>query len=629
MSAGYNLHPVTYLNATSENIVDSVLDFDLGAVSDDVSSNSPGTQASNDSPHESFSSQSSANSPIRQCDTVKSLYPTVDLNAHMSPYSSGSATPGTQSGLPLPFAYPTNATGNHITCKQEHGHEGVHKHEHEHMHGHEHGHDHDHDHGHKHDHKHGAKLDQGTDSMDEVKKPKRTYNKVRAADMKGPFRCHWEGCNEIFHVPELLYDHLCYEHVGRKSSNNLSLTCKWEGCGITTVKRDHITSHLRVHVPLKPHHCSMCNKSFKRPQDLKKHTRVHEEEHQKTLKKYQKNQSVDFSDDSSSQTMSSIHSSTDNSPLFNSQTVGGEVDHRSELTYHTTGFGQPASANYDTRKRGYEAAAVHPNPSMVFNILNDFNFCGGHNGAKKPRVESQYNADMYNRLNTYDDTWGSARAATGNGVPMGSHANQHAPNQINFSEAEKFFNNLSSSIDVQYANLSSGQHQHQHQYPGQHMPAVYQASAQPVYPSVPQFSGRIPASNNYMPESYGGVPASSFPQVNRQLGQTSQFNQNFPVFSDFGGISNSQKTGKALEPAEKSKDAADSTADETADLFSKLSIGSESFDADAVKRHREMIKMVCEYLAAHNKKEQWDRENRSDDKNQAKAQTMYPEITAF
>lgn len=41
------------------------------------------------------------------------------------------------------------------------------------------------------------------------------------------------------------------------------------------MKRDHITSHIRVHVPLKPHKCDFCGKSFKRPQDLKKHVKTH------------------------------------------------------------------------------------------------------------------------------------------------------------------------------------------------------------------------------------------------------------------------------------------------------------------------------------------------------------------
>lgn len=30
-----------------------------------------------------------------------------------------------------------------------------------------------------------------------------------------------------------------------------------------------------MHVPLKPHKCEFCGKSFKRPQDLKKHVKTH------------------------------------------------------------------------------------------------------------------------------------------------------------------------------------------------------------------------------------------------------------------------------------------------------------------------------------------------------------------
>jgi uncharacterized Zn-finger protein len=72
-----------------------------------------------------------------------------------------------------------------------------------------------------------------------------------------------------------LQDHVCERHVGRKSTNNLNLTCQWGNCRTTTVKRDHITSHIRVHVPLKPHKCDFCGKAFKRPQDLQKHVKTH------------------------------------------------------------------------------------------------------------------------------------------------------------------------------------------------------------------------------------------------------------------------------------------------------------------------------------------------------------------
>ena len=123
--------------------------------------------------------------------------------------------------------------------------------------------------------------------------------------------CQWDKCSErcssaeaLFVsslLPDLLFsssppveltaaeDHICEKHVGRKSTNNLNLTCGWNSCRTTTVKRDHITSHIRVHVPLKPHKCDFCGKAFKRPQDLKKHVKVclykhstHQNKHQLT-----------------------------------------------------------------------------------------------------------------------------------------------------------------------------------------------------------------------------------------------------------------------------------------------------------------------------------------------------------
>jgi len=90
-------------------------------------------------------------------------------------------------------------------------------------------------------------------------------------------QCLWGDCSQAFSDPENLYNHLCNDHVGRKSTNNLCLTCKWKDCGTSCAKRDHITSHLRgipqapslassidlslftVHTPLKPHACEVAS----------------------------------------------------------------------------------------------------------------------------------------------------------------------------------------------------------------------------------------------------------------------------------------------------------------------------------------------------------------------------------
>jgi hypothetical protein len=59
------------------------------------------------------------------------------------------------------------------------------------------------------------------------------------------YNCQWVDCSIGFTDPEVLYNHLCNDHIGRKSTNNLCLTCKWKDCGTSCAKRDHITSHLR------------------------------------------------------------------------------------------------------------------------------------------------------------------------------------------------------------------------------------------------------------------------------------------------------------------------------------------------------------------------------------------------
>lgn len=65
------------------------------------------------------------------------------------------------------------------------------------------------------------------------------------------FPCKWTNCQFGFDNPEDLFNHLSDDHVGRKATNNLCLQCQWNNCGTVAAKRDHLASHLRVHLPLK------------------------------------------------------------------------------------------------------------------------------------------------------------------------------------------------------------------------------------------------------------------------------------------------------------------------------------------------------------------------------------------
>jgi len=100
------------------------------------------------------------------------------------------------------------------------------------------------------------------------------------------YYCQWEDCDHVFTEAPALLEHLVQDHVGRKATNNLCLVCRWKDCGISTAKRDHIISHVRVHVPYQPFQCGICSKKFKRRHDLTKHERKFHQSNECQRKEY-------------------------------------------------------------------------------------------------------------------------------------------------------------------------------------------------------------------------------------------------------------------------------------------------------------------------------------------------------
>ncbi|KKA31184.1 hypothetical protein TD95_004476 [Thielaviopsis punctulata] len=168
-----------------------------------------------------------------------------------------------------------------------------------------------------------------------------SHSSISSSSSDEVLTCRWGKCKEYFPTPEVLYDHLCERHVGRKSTNNLNLTCQWNSCRTTTVKRDHITSHIRVHVPLKPHKCDFCGKAFKRPQDLKKHVKTHADDNV-----------VPRSGDPSGMSGYRSQPKAAGNPYY---------DHNPHMRAAPSHFGQPAHAGY------YGAPQPSTNYGLYFN----------------------------------------------------------------------------------------------------------------------------------------------------------------------------------------------------------------------------------------------------------------------
>ncbi|KAL9111919.1 MAG: hypothetical protein Q9227_003769 [Pyrenula ochraceoflavens] len=182
-------------------------------------------------------------------------------------------------------------------------------------------------------------------------------------------QCQWQNCGERCPSAEALYEHVCERHVGRKSTNNLNLTCQWGSCRTTTVKRDHITSHIRVHVPLKPHKCDFCGKAFKRPQDLKKHVKTHADDSMMTSRSPDMgagprppNSHYNIDQSKGGAYYPAHMQGHDYGGHGQSQYYQPQQTHPSQYggVYYPIAAGNQASAEptYESRKRGYDALST-------------------------------------------------------------------------------------------------------------------------------------------------------------------------------------------------------------------------------------------------------------------------------
>ncbi|EGY18651.1 pH-response transcription factor pacC/RIM101 [Verticillium dahliae VdLs.17] len=133
--------------------------------------------------------------------------------------------------------------------------------------------------------------------------------------------------------------------IGRKSTKNPNLTCQWDSC-CTAV----------------PHKCEFCGKSFKRPQDLKKHVKTHADDSvliRSPQDQASKASSSYYDHNSHNQTNSAAFSHQDYRLASDSGSGAPTLSHSLGLYYAPTRGPQylghhAAAGGFDTRKRVYD-----------------------------------------------------------------------------------------------------------------------------------------------------------------------------------------------------------------------------------------------------------------------------------
>lgn len=351
--------------------------------------------------------------------------------------------------------------------------------------------------------------------------------------------CKWDTCFKKFDKPELLYSHLCQDHVGRKSLKNLQLNCHWDNCKVKTEKRDHITSHLRVHVPLKPFSCSNCRKKFKRPQDLKKHLKIHLESNDlikkkrgpkigsKRISKNKKNEILQkFIIDDINNIKPTFDTNMKNK-LMNFFPISNATDSNivPSITYN---YANQMNSNANNGSFSSQGSIVSPTSSTRLSNMNNEKSAPSHSLTGSPPNSSSVASPTENDNHfTYASSIYSSSPSTPNNTTVLN--NLDGLSKTNAQNAAVFFSKLSQNMLNQHNNFL--QYQQVNQQQQQQYQQQFQAPIQNQIPmQQPQFVARTPYATN-IDSSSSTYPCSSEAVSSNQLNYANTANTNVNIYN--------------------------------------------------------------------------------------------------
>ncbi|ODV87458.1 hypothetical protein CANARDRAFT_21411 [[Candida] arabinofermentans NRRL YB-2248] len=418
--------------------------------------------------------------------------------------------------------------------------------------------------------------------LQQVAKPKNPNNGRN--DIDGPMQCNWRGCYTVHEDAKSLYEHLCDFHVGRKCNRNLTLTCQWGNCQVVTIKRDHITSHLRVHIPLKPYGCDTCPKRFKRPQDLKKHIKTHAEDSKKNKSKREKFmlQQLKQGNSKSDQSFSNYDYGSLPPPVKSAGVTGNYEMH---LPY-TLPLPQSQTVPIDNRKRKFDLSTTATSNSLPL----------FYEELKRSKVQPSYNTELANKLNSLDNLIGNnSQLSNASHVPTNNdfslpplHSSSKFGgfnNQQDLLDASSFFTQISSSMDFDQPKAASSSTNTS----GFNLTST----GSNLYPILPSTS-----SNSTQQPSY-------FPQLNSRMADTSDYVKKLNVgynqkTSESELLQKMNSLDLAKVESEEEEDDDDDDDHDYASYYDQSDSDYDDFDTELkvveFYNHKDLIYDITKYL---------------------------------